>query len=104
MSIPQMKSIYKANSNTFQPCAPAPVSVFISLAAKCHQSAFSGWCRVCRMAHWQMISTPLSSCMQASAVSDNVECNIMGARTNNRVLHNLNGRTIFLANPGLSGQ
>ncbi len=42
--------------------------------------------------------------LQASAVSNNALCNIEGSRTNNRPLQPLNGRTLFLANPALSGQ
>ncbi|BDA43798.1 probable carbonic anhydrase [Coccomyxa sp. Obi] len=51
MSVAQLKSLYRANANTFQPC-----------------------------------DTPTTSKL----------CNILGARTNNRVLQPLNGRTISI--------
>ncbi len=35
MSLPQLKSIYKANAHTYQPCAPSPVGALPLLSSSC---------------------------------------------------------------------
>ncbi|CAL8468224.1 g7763 [Coccomyxa elongata] len=60
MSVPQLKTLYKSNSYTSQPCSN-------------------------------------------TTQTTNQLCNILGARTNNRVLQPLNARTIELGTPATSG-